>query len=178
MNDTDQDLDIGWGGGGFGGLGADGGDGYGEDRRALIGFLNTLDQDLEAMLEDTRFLEETLREQARRAYDHGPKAQIAYMILLLERGWLSLLPGLAQHGLVGPQLDFKLAVHEQSRRYYAQAEDAWAEPLAKDYLECSDIILESLSSALGGAGAAVVEFKKMIEWLKGAGWRWLRRLIG
>lgn len=189
---------------GFGGGGHRSGRGSGDDRgdaERLVTFLKTLDGDLQEMIADQEFLTDDFRALASRAYEAGATPQIAEMIGLLSDEWELYRDQLEHHGLTGVQLEFKLCVHGAARDFYlspgpevpdfaiGQASvfrsrpdrpdsQAWADAAAADYLKCSDIILESLSGALGGAGAAVIEIKKMIEWIKGAGWTWMRRFFG
>lgn len=185
---------------GFGGGGQRSGRGAGDDQGdagRLVEFLKTLDGDLQKMIADQGFLDDNLRALATRAYEAGATPQIDEMIRLLTDEWGSHLEALTHHGVTGVQLDFKLRVHGMAREAWLSPappgpviviipgapgqigadEPSLADIAARDYLNCSDIILESLSGALGGAGAAVVEIKKMIEWLKGAGWRWMRRMV-
>lgn len=195
MSDTISGQEAGFGGSGQGGGGPEGD--AGDDGLRLIAFLKTLDKDLQAMIANPGFMSEDLRALASRAYDAGGAPQVSAMIRMLERDWDDHVDALAHHGLTGVQLDFKLKVHGQARDLYLSpppagpgpfviendgtltdvSSEEWADAAAKDYLDCSDIILESLSGALGGAGAALIEIKKMIEWLKGAGARWARRLF-
>jgi hypothetical protein len=187
------------GGGSIGGGGTSGTGGAagGEDDAAtLIRFLEDLDADLQDMIGDLDFMEEALRVRAKVAYEAGGAPGIKAMIDLLRGSWDDHFDELERHGLTGDQLRFKMTVHGIARDRYVffrgapprriqvvvpgfSVEDQvpWADVAAKDYLDCSDIILESLSGALGGAGAAVIEIKKMIEWLKGAGWGWMRRMF-
>lgn len=186
---------------GFGGGGQRSGRGAGDDRgdaERLVTFLKTLDGDLQEMIADPEFLTGEFRALASRAYAAGATPQIAEMIRLLSDEWDLYRDQLEHHGLTGVQLEFKLRVHGTARDFYLSPDpevadfaigrasvfrsrpdsQAWADAAAADYLKCSDIILESLSGALGGAGAAVIEIKKMIEWIKGAGWTWMRRFFG
>ncbi|GAA0651426.1 hypothetical protein [Brevundimonas lenta] len=167
--------------GGFGGGGLDfpldEDEGTGSGAR-LIAFLRALDEDLRAMLADDAFLEDDRRAGALAAYESGPAGEIEAMITLLESDWDTVAPEVIRHGLTGLQADFKLGAQEEMRRIYRQGEIEPAAAAAEQYLAASDIILESLSSALGGAGAALIEFKKMIEWLKGLAAKGWRGLLG
>ncbi len=194
---------VGASSGGRGGSGQTGGasGGQGDDDAAvLIQFLEVLDADLQDMIADPEFLPEDLRALATAAYGAGGVPAVETMVRMLRDGWDDHFTALDQHGLTGDQLKFKMRVHGLAKAQYEafrgfprptievvvpgeprqRFEDQvpWADVAAKDYLDCSDIILESLSSALGGAGAALIEIKKMIEWLKGAGWGWMRRFFG
>jgi hypothetical protein len=169
------------GGGSRRGSGQGGGE---RGRGALQAFLRDLAQDLEDMLEGADFLSPDARVLAILAYADGPRAEVSRMIESLDSPTVE--GALERHGLLGVQLQFKLQVHALSRRVYrgpivmdiAVEQDAQgaADQAAEEYLKCSDIILESLSSALGGVGAALIEFKKMIEWLKGLAARFGFRL--
>jgi hypothetical protein len=161
------------GGGRSGGSGSDYGDGE-DDRRRLQIFVKTLGVSLVNFIEDPEWLTSDMQQSAFAAWDAGPADEVQRLLTMLETpSWTG---DLADHGLLGHQLDFKLRVFERAEdlRLSAAAQVAdgtaprrAADAAGEEYLKCADIILESLSSALGGAGAALIEFKKMIEWLKG-----------
>lgn len=181
MTSLDEYQQVGRGGGDLIPTIGDQDQGDGEGGR-LIRFLIALEADILEMIEQ---LPEGMPARARAAYEEGVAEQFEEMRRRLREEWGRWLHDLDEHGLTGAQADFKLTAWEGARAEYkdvlrAQADgrdEGWLEPMAKDYLEVSDIILDSLSSALN-AGAAVAEFKKMIEWMRGAGWRWLKRMLG
>lgn len=178
---SDFELEGGSGGGSHP-SGSDAGGGEG-DRRALQAFLSNLEFDLETMLAGPMFQSDGVQTLALSAYDAGPRGDIERMIEMLDHPECER--GLAVHGLLGLQLQFKLTAYGYARERYLLAQtpisraasngEAYSDQAAEEYLKCSDIILESLSAALGGAGGAVMEIKKMIEWLKGVagrfGWK-------
>lgn len=171
MTDTAgaEQLEFGRGGG-VGGAGGEQGGGEG-DRRALQAFLQNLADDLKAMISEEDFLTSHQRGRALEAFAAGPRDEVAEMIRRLDDREVE--DDLTRHGLTGVQLRFKLGVHGFARRQTLGAiangtiSASAADVAGEEYLKCSDVILESLSGALGGAGAALIEFKKMIEWLKG-----------
>lgn len=195
--EEEENVESSAGGYGRGGQGDRGGQDGGDTGR-LIEFLQDLDADLLDMINDPDFMPKDLRDSAASAYTAGGAPGIELMISMLRSPSQETIRGLEHHGLTGGQLDFKMRIHGLSRDRYLlfrppleldldvtlgdplgrPGTEPWADIAARDYLSCSDIILESLSGALGGAGATVIEIKKMIEWLKGAGWGWARRIFG
>lgn len=163
------------GGGGFG-RGSDGEDGR-RDRKRLQAFVAQLEDRLSSLILDPDQLSEDLLLMALSAWNVGPQRDARLLIEALERpDWDEAL---IVHGLMGSQLEFKLAVVERAivldqivatapaRVAAGGTPERAADAAAEEYLKCADIVLESLSSALGGAGAVLIEFKKMIEWIKG-----------
>lgn len=133
-----------------------------------IGYLNDFLHSLEDQLRETLderpgdLIPVEFHQLALDAFDPVP-LELALMRDVLGRR--DILPSLERHGLTGPSLVFKLALIEaQSRRYEASRGGPLrpARGLFKKLLEFIDILLESLSAALG-AGGLVAEFKKAIE---------------
>lgn len=156
----------------------------GDDQGRLVRFVQTAQKDLGAILDEPRrwfALEDLdLVGLAQEAFGEIV-AQFEQMTAELMNRWDLHLDALRDHGLLGSQLKFKLAVSDSARNRYVESvsngdrQAPWVGILAERYLAAADIILESLSDALGGAGKAIGEFKKMIEWLLSKvwrGWRW------
>lgn len=155
----------------------------GDDQRRLVRFVQTTHKDLRAIIDEPQlwFAPEDLDLVgfAREAFGEIA-AQFEQITAELVEGWDRHLEALRGHGLLGNQLKFKLAVSDNARNRYVESVSnggrraPWFGILAERYLAAADIILESLSDALGGAGKAIGEFKKMIEWLLSKAWRdWL-----
>lgn len=134
-----------------------------------IGYLNAFLYSLEEQLREALqaqpgdLIPIEFHQLALAAFDPVPR-ELALMRDAL--GGSDVLQVLQRHGLTGPSLVFKLALIEaQSRRYERSrtaAPGRIARGLFKKLLEFVDILLESLSTALG-VGGLVAEFKKCIE---------------
>jgi hypothetical protein len=130
----------------------------------LSAFLHSLEDQLRETLEEQPgdLIPVEFHQLALDAFDPVPR-ELALMRDAL--GGRDLLSSLERHGLTGPSLVFKLALIEaQSRRYETSRRGPIrpARGLFKKLLEFIDILLESLSAALG-VGGLVAEFKKGIE---------------
>lgn len=156
----------------------------GDDQARLVRFVQTTQKDLGSILEQSRLwfdpADADLIDLARESFGELV-VQFEQMTKELIDGWERRHNALRDHGLIGTQLKFKLAVSERARNRFVESvsdgerQAPWSGILAERYLAAADIILESLSDALGGAGKAIGEFKKMIEWLLNKswrGWRW------
>jgi hypothetical protein len=152
------------------------------DQQALIIFVSTLEADLRTVLfpsgeSHSPIAAEEMAGLARDAFEPGVVRQFEDLRTQLTERWAEHQDGLERHGLLGPQLRFKLAVNELGRNRYVEAVSGGNQPpwgwrnALERYLVAADVILDSLSAALGGVGAAIGEFKKMIEWLLADTWK-------
>lgn len=130
----------------------------------LSAFLRSLEDQLREALEEQPgdLIPVEFHQLALDAFDPVPR-ELALMRDVLGRR--DILSSLERHGLTGPSLVFKLALIDAQSRHYETSRRSPIRPargLFKKLLEFIDILLESLSAALG-VGALVAEFKKGIE---------------
>ena len=150
------------------------------DRELLLRFVGDLRADLRSIVFEQPWWDDPeearLAGFAREAFG-DIAGQFDQLKNAIDRRWDFHIESLRGRGLTGRQLRFKLAVNEVGRNRYLErvsdgnSDPRWVGLLAERYLAAADIILESLSDALGGAGGAIGEFKKMIEWLLARPWR-------
>lgn len=135
-----------------------------DDKGRLVWIMQVLDDKLSAMMGDDPTLSDlfdvTFKERARAAYAAQIKQEIQTVITAINSGEHEA--ALAEHGLTGPGLNFKIYVVEKLLGDLAAILGGPVGRALKKLLDALDAVLESILAAIG-VKSAIAEFKACFE---------------